>query len=332
MEYYNAKQKTYQHLAVEEREMISIGLELKKSIIQIAGEIGRDRTTIWREIKRNNAPIYKVAYRAHRAQGRSEERWKMSHQKEHLANKEVRRYVEEKLKEDWSPEQIAGRLGIEYPGLKTNYESIYQFIYREKRKYIKNLRRGHRIRRKRGAARNKRAVKVQNRVLIDERPAHITDRKEVGHWEADTMVSRRSKAAVQVTIERSTRYTTISKLPAKTAGHMREKLIARLEDIHPMVRKTITFDNGTENAEHKIVAKELQLKTYFCHPYHSWEKGSVENIIGLIRQYLPKRTNFSEVSHDSIMAIENRLNNRPRKCLGFSTPKEVFSKAVALAP
>jgi len=174
----------------------------------------------------------------------------------------------------------------------------------------------------------KRGIEYQNALLPY---IFVTVYECLMFWVADTMICRRSKAAVQITIERSTRYTMISKLPAKTAGRMREKHITRLEDIHSMVRKTITFDNGTENAEHETITKELQLKTYFCHPYHSWEKGSVENIIGLIRQHLPKKTDFSEVSHDSIMAIENRLNNRPRKCLGFRTPKEVFSKAVALA-
>ncbi|RKY01913.1 MAG: IS30 family transposase [Spirochaetes bacterium] len=332
MKNYNNKKKTYQHLSIEERENIAIGLELKKSLYEISKELGRHRSTIWREIRRNNAMKYKVKYRAHIAQKRSEDRWKASHKKEWLSDNKVREYVEEKLEEYWSPEQIAGRIGIDKPGLKTNYESIYQFIYRHKRGYINKLRRGHRVRRERGSARNKRYIKVQGRIMIDERPASVNERKDLGHWEADTMVSRQSKAAIQVIVERVSRYTEISKLRAKTAIEMKNKLIEKLADKPKKLRKTITFDNGTENADHEIVAKELGVNTYFCHPYHSWEKGSVENTIGLIRQYLPKKSNFLEVSEDYIIEIENRLNNRPRKCLGYMTPKEIFSSAVALAP
>ena len=136
MKNYNNKKKTYQHLSIEERENIAIGLELKKSLYEISKELGRHRSTIWREIRRNNAMKYKVKYRAHIAQKRSEDRWKASHKKEWLSDNKVREYVEEKLEEYWSPEQIAGRIGIDKPGLKTNYESIYQFIYRHKKRAI----------------------------------------------------------------------------------------------------------------------------------------------------------------------------------------------------
>jgi len=132
IKYYTNKKKTYQHLNIEEQEIIAIGLELKKTFREIAEELGRHRSMIWREVRRNRAPIYKVAYRAHRAQGRAERRWKAGHRKERLADKATRAYVEEKLEEGWSPEQIAGRIGVENPGLRTNYETIYQYISRRR--------------------------------------------------------------------------------------------------------------------------------------------------------------------------------------------------------
>jgi len=168
--------------------------------------------------------------------------------------------------------------------------------------------------------------------LIDEKPESANERAEVGHWEVDTMISRKSKASLKVTIEHKSRYTMINRLPSKTARYMKEKLVARMGEIELRFHKTITFDNGTENADHEGISEALRVKNYFCHPYHSWENGSVENAIGLIREYYTKRTSFSELSEKDLFEVEGRLNNRPRKCLGYRTPKEVFSSATALGP
>lgn len=321
--------KRFHHLNLDERETIMVLIAKDYSVYYIANHLQRHPSTIYRELRRNSSVIYKTEYKAHRAQQRAENRWIENHQKERLKCPQLRNYVIKGLKKDWSPEQIAGRLSIENRGFKTNHESIYQFIYSESRDLIKNLRRSHRVRRKRGSAYQKRAPKVQNRTMIDKRPKMVEDREEPGHWEADTMISRSSKDAGLIAIERKSRKLFLSKLNRKSAEQVRKKLNCRLSKIPVQLRKTITFDNGTENAEHELIASVLGVETYFCHPYSSWEKGSVENVIGLIRQYIPKKTDLSKIEIKDIKIIESRINNRPRKCLGFKTPNEVYSEIIA---
>jgi len=224
----------------------------------------------------------------------------------------------------YTPEQVAGRLGLDKPGYKTNHESIYLFIYRERPDLIQYLPRGRRKRQKRSIKPGKRMVKIPNRTMIEDRPSEINDRLEYGHWEADTVVSRQSKSTLVVVRERKLQLIFIRKIPRKDARNMRYAVIDILKRIPQEFRKSITFDNGLENAEHQLIAKRLGVKTYFCNPYHSWEKGGVENGIGLIRRYYPKKTDFSLISDQEIKLIEKRLNNRPRKTLGFLTPLEAY--------
>lgn len=327
---YNTNIKKYHHINIDERETIAIYLAKYKTNSEIAKKLNRHRTTIWRERKRNSSQKYHTFYRAHRAELKAKERWKATHQKIRLNSDALRKYIIKNLNNDWSPEQIVGRLAIDKPNLHTNHESIYQFIYKERPDLITKLRRSHRIRRKRGSAYNKRTPKVKNRIMIDKRPKKADKRKEPGHWEVDTMISRASKSALLIIHERKSRNTMISKLKCKSAKQVRMTINRRLSRISKKLRKTITFDNGTENTEHEIVSKTLRIKSYFCHPYASWEKGGVENAIGLIRQYFPKKTDLSLISKKDIKIIETKLNNRPRKCLGFKKPKEVFSMFVAL--
>lgn len=315
---------SYTHLNVEEREEIAIGLEKKKSISKIAKEIGRSKSTVSREIKRNSPSQNCVRYRANRAQMRRDLRAKKSHQRMRLKCKEIIKYAEKKLHERWSPEQIAGRLLIDMPGYSTNYESIYQWIYSERRDLIAFLARGHRRRKKRGSAKYKHCNKIPNRVPIEERPDDVNLRVTAGHWETDTAVSRQSKDAVQITIERSTRFCKLKKLPSKTADNMHRALVRTLQKLPAFLRLSITYDNGTENARHEKTNTALGTKSYFCRAYHSWEKGSVENCIGLLRRYFPKKTDWSLISQKDLDKIEKKLNRRPRKCLGFKTPEEAF--------
>lgn len=331
MSYTNTSNKNYQHLTLDERETIALDLAEGISQAEIARRLKRSKSTISREIRRNSPQMYTCRYRANRAQIKSDERKKCAHVRERLANNEVKAYVVKHLQNEWSPEQIAGRIPIDLPGHKTNYESIYQFVYQERRELIPFLRRRHRIRRKRGSAKNKRCIRIPNRTPIDSRPASVNNRKEAGHWETDTAISRASKEALQVSVERKTSFVKLRKLARKSAQCMHEALCDSLLPIKKELRKTITYDNGKENVKHVETNKVLGTDSYFCAPYHSWEKGSVENTIGLVRQYLPKRTDFATIPESQIKMIEARLNSRPRKRLGFLTPEEAFANAVALA-
>lgn len=322
------EKKVYKHLQDFERDEISFLLSQKFSLKDIGLSIGRHPSTISRELKKNGSPKYKTEYRPHRAQMRADDRKKKSHQKKRLKNNQIRDYVEQKLKCGWTPEIISGRIRMELPGCYINYESIYMYIYTERRDLIKYLPRGHRKRRKRAVKQGKRMVKIPNRVMIDERPDVISNRERFGDWEADTVVSRQSKASLAVIRERKFQLMFINKIYRKDSERMRDAVVMMMKRVPKKFRKSITFDNGLENAQHESISKKLDVETYFCNPYHSWEKGGVENGIGLIRRYLPKKTDFALISDDVISRIESELNNRPRKSLGFLTPIEAYKIAL----
>lgn len=312
----------YKHITPEERDIIAVMLSSEFTKEEIAHALGRHPSTICREVKRNSSPTRQV-YTAIQAQNRAEARSSDSHKKERLKDKKVRRYVLQKLKEGYTPEQIAGRIIIDI-GLKTNHESIYQYIYFERIDWIAYLARGHRKRRKRGISQGKRMVKIPNRTMISERPAEINRKKGKGHWEADTVISRASKESLAVIRERKMQLMFITKIKRKNAESFKLAVIRMLKKVPRKYRKSITLDNGLENAAHEEIARVLNVKIYFCNPYHSWEKGGVENGIGLIRRYLPKKTNFALIPKKRIATIEKALNNRPRKSLRFRTPFEVY--------
>ncbi len=199
------KTRVYQHLSLMERETIALGLAAGKSKADWARELGRDKSTLTREVKRNSSVIYNCQYRAHIADQRARERQTKAQAKVRLPHPELRNVVESQLEEGWSPEQIAGRLAIDNPTLKTNYESIYQYVYTERMDLFVYLRRKHRKRRKRGSASRKHSSRIPNPTFIDQRPEVINLRQEYGHWEAETMVSRISKPVVQVVSERKSK-------------------------------------------------------------------------------------------------------------------------------
>jgi IS30 family transposase len=320
----DVQEKVYKHLQSSERDEIAMLVAQGYSQREIAEILGRHPATIGREINRNGSQIRDTPYKSNRAQFRADERKKKSHQKIRLKNELIRDYVEHKLSLDMTPEQIAGRLKIDLKGYSTNHESIYLYIYNERPDLTECLVRGKRKRQKRSIKPGKRIVKIPNRTMIDKRPKSINEKKTFGHWEADTIVSRQSKSTLVVVRERKMHLMFICKIPRKTAYHMKKAVIQMLRRIPEKYVKSITFDNGLENADHEGIANALGVKTYFCNPYHSWEKGGVENGIGLIRRYFPKKTDFSLISDKEIINVEERLNNRPRKTLGFLTPLEVY--------
>jgi len=316
--------KNYNHLTLVDRIKIECYSEKKLTQTEIAAAVGCSQSTVSRELRRNQPLKNKVRYNAEKAHSRSSERKFNAAKKEHLDNLLIREYVHEKITIGWSPEQIAGRIQTDRPGLKTNYESIYLYIYKNCPDLIQYLPKRHRKRKKRGMKNTNRVGKILNRVSIEERPEIVNLRSRIGDLEIDTLGSRKSKQCVQVIVDRKTRYTIINLLKDKSTNEMMNKAIESLEKMSPEMRKTITFDNGTENAGHQRLKEELGMETYFCNPYHSWEKGTVENTIGIVRRTFPKSTNFSNVKEEELKKLENQMNNRPRKCLNFMTSLEVM--------
>ena len=314
--------KKYSHLSLTERELISFHKAQGKSINDIGRLLNRSGSTISRELKRNAPPVNKNYYVGYRAHVRSKTRISNSHKRQKLKNDLIQDYVKKKLNLGWSPEQISGRLHLDHPGDSISYEAIYQYIYKEQRELIKSLPRGHKRRQKRGHSKKHRNSHIPNRVSIEDRPEDINSRKEAGHWESDTLGSRLSKAALVVNVERKTRVTLISKIDYKTSFNTRDSIIRRLSALPQKLRQTITYDNGYENTLHDDVNKALQIKSYFCNPNASWEKGTVENTNGLIRRFFPKKTDFLIISENEVQLVEFLLNTRPRKCLNYLTPYE----------
>jgi IS30 family transposase len=320
--------KKYTHLSVEEREEIAVNLEKGLNQRQIASLLGRNPSTISREIKRNSPSVRIVRYRANRAQLKADERKKQSHRRQRIPSKRLRRFICKLLRNGYSPEIIAAMAKQKNERWKTNYETIYQWIYNDRMDLIPFLTRSHKKRRKRGSGKQKRCPKVPNRTMIEHRPDYVNLRSQIGQWEIDTAISRKSKAAIMVLVERCTRYVIIKKLSAKTAICMHNATVNSLKKYPSKVRGSITYDNGTENALHELTNKVIGTKSYFCNPYHSWEKGTVENIIGIIRRFYPKKTDWMNISQWDLNKVARYINNRPMKLLGFKTPYQVF---VALA-
>lgn len=325
--------KHYKHLTLSERDQITTMLYEHKSLGEIALALGRSKSTLSREVKRNASPEYKL-YLSHRAHGRSEARNQQSRSRPRLKNGQIVSFVETKLKAGWSPEQIAGRLPKAHPGLSISHEAIYQYIYHPKTparsELIALLRRAHRRRKAKGIGRKTRKTKIPNRISIEQRPPSVETRKQFGHWEGDSLVSSLSLVALNSLVERKTRLLMLSKLPRKSAADTVDAVVKRLKDLPRKARRTLTMDNGTENTGHERMTADTGIKCYFAHPYASWERGTNENTNGLIRWYLPKGTDFNTITEKQIKQIESSLNNRPRKCLGFKTPLEAASKFVAL--
>lgn len=324
----------YRQIASEERNIIAVLRAQDKKPGEIAQFLGRNKSTIYRELKRNKSPVYNV-YLSHLAHERATKRKKQAAQRPRLKNEKIIAYIIAKLQFGWSPEQIAGRMPQDLPGYSISHEAIYQFIYnRETLKYIdfrRCLSRHHRKRLPRRHSRKHRKLHIPQRVPIAERPVYVNERQEPGHWEVDTMISRQSAPALCVALERLSRKVHIAKLAEKTARELRIALNLRLSRYPEYMRKTITYDNGSENVQHTLVNRVLGTTSYFCEPYHSWEKGSVENTAGLVRRILPKKTDFAIITKEQVKQIETLLNNRPRKCLNYKTPNEVFNACVALA-
>ena len=316
---------SYRQLTQEQRYQIGAGLKMgmKKSLI--AKEVKIDRTTLWREIKRNSTPYRYNPSRAIRLTRERHERKR----KRDIDQKTMAR-VEMLLCRGWSPEQICERLKVE--GLATvSHETIYRHIYRDKRQggalYI-FLRRRHTYRKRSHKYCSRKGWNTRR--PISERPAVVDERSRIGDWEADTIIGSERKGGVLSLVERRSRYCLLHKVETKSAATVAEAICSSMLSVKDKVL-TITSDNGIEFMHHQSVASTLDADFFFADPYSSWQRGTNENTNGLVRQYFPKRTNFAIVSAEAIRDVADRLNNRPRKVLNFRTPNEVFfNRFVAL--
>lgn len=309
---------TYKQLAREQRYQIYALMKAGLSQAVIARIIGVHKSTISREMRRNRglrgyrpkqAHCFAAYRRAKAAKPRiSSETWSL---------------VVSLLRKDWSPEQISGWLVKEYR-IRVSHESIYLFILKNKRQGG-NLHlhlRCRRKRRKRYGSTNSRGQLV-NRVSIEERPAIVETRSRIGDWELDTIIGKGHKQALVSLTERKSRLTLLSKVKQKSADLVARSVQNLLEPIASRVL-TLTSDNGKEFAKHQEISSVLQADFYFTHPYSAWERGLNENTNGLVRQYFPKKHDFTTITDNDVHMVMNKLNNRPRKCLGFKTPNEVF--------
>ncbi len=310
--------KQYTQLTQEERYQIYALNKAEHNQTEIAMILSRNKSTISRELRRNSGLR---GYRPRQAQRLTEER-RLVKAKPSISHS-LWRQVGRLLREDWSPEQIHLWFKAEYT-VSISHEWIYQYILQEKA-YGGDLYRHLRCqkkRRKRYGSYNRRGQLI-DRISIDERPAIVESRSRIGDWELDTIIGKNHKQALVSLTERKTRYTLIQKVKRKTAESVSDAIIKLLTPFTERVL-TLTSDNGKEFAEHKKIASKLNAKFYFAHPYASWERGLNENTNGLIRQYFPKGSDFTNITQKEINRAMNRLNNRPRKCLGIKTPNQVF--------
>lgn len=327
--------RTFKHLSLEEREKFFAWREQGISLREISRRLGRSHTTFLREPRRNAK--YGRQYIPCRAQKLADKRgWKQRY-KAPLKNPLIFLYVREHLRDyQWSPEAIAGRLSIDYPGFSVHHETIYRYIYSKqgkKERLFKYLIHQRKRRMKKGGRKVARLGKIPGAISIDLRPKEALDRTTEGHWETDNMEGIRSDCStVSATVERMTRITHLTKLADHTAEEKTKAVTSKLESYPQRIRRTLTGDNGKENSNHGEVTETLNIAVYFCHAYHSWEKGTVENTIGRIRRYIPKGTSIDEVPEEYITALEDRLNNTPRKCLGFLTPYEKMVEVLSQRP
>lgn len=328
-------EKKHKRLSLKERIVIETLLTEKKSKTYIAEQLKRNRSTVTREvnlwvIKKTDKYDAQIAH------------WYASEMNLNKRNLDkintfikLKLFVYRSLLLGFSPEQIAGRIKILYPNdniMSISYEAIYQHIYRHRqsrlsKKLIMLLPYHHHKRRyKRKFKKNR--IRIKDQVNISQRPTHIELRQEVGHWEGDLMIGLGQKSAIGTIVERKTRLTFIVKLENRKSETVTHQFAKILKTLPQNIRKTMTYDNGMEMANHKWLAHNTGMNIFFANPYSSWERGTNENTNGLIRRFFPKKTDFNTITIEQIKQAQNSLNNRPRKVLGYKTPNEMMNQEI----
>lgn len=319
-------------LSLSEREEISRGLQAHESCRVIARRLDRATSTVSREVTANGS---RRRYRAWRADQRAMQRTRRPKTPKLRMNARLRKEVERRLMEHWSPEQIARRLPVDYPKdpeMRVSHETIYKWLFIQVRGTLRKelttcLRSGRTKRRSRG--RMSGVGRLRNMVSISERPAEVEDRLVPGHWEGDLIVGRRGLSAVGTLVERKSRYVLLLDLSeGRTARHVRRALAERMATLPEHLRRTLTWDQGKEMAEHTRFTRDTGIPVYFCDPCSPWQRGTSENTNGLLRQYLPKGTDLARKSQADLDHVARELNGRPRETLGWMKPREVLSGMV----
>ncbi len=326
---------SYVQLTSEERYVIYHLKLFKLSLSEIGRRLGRSPSTISREIKRNG-PLYPAwVYWHEAAHGKAlARRAKPRHQRKYELPA-LRRAVQAGLAQDWSPQCVAGRLRRDHPtneDMHVSTETIYRWIYRDATQggsLFKTLRHGHRRRRRQCRYGTGRGL-LAGRVSIHDRPDCVATRQRFGDWEGDTVEGRKGSGHIATHVERKSRYLIAAKLSDKSAAVTEKAVTGAYHRIPKSLRKTLTLDNGKEFARFKQIERDTGLQIYFADPYAAWQRGANENTNGLLRSYYPKGANLNDLTDESLAITIRKLNHRPRKCLNYQTPHEVFSAAKRL--
>jgi IS30 family transposase len=321
-------------LSAAEREEIRAGLDAGKSFRSIAKALGRAPSTVCREVNANGGRSGYAGWRAHRRACELARRPKVA---KLAGNPQLRAQVEEWLEQElWSPTQISARLRVEFPDdpmMRVSPETIYQSLYVQGRGALRKelaacLRTGRAIRRNR--SRLERPPIIKDKVMISERPAEVADRAVPGHWEGDLIIGKGGRSAVGTLVERSTRYVMLLHLPGDhSAEAVRTAMTTKIQTLPEHLRRSITWDQGTEMAQHARFSIDTGVEVYFCDPHSPWQRGSNENTNGLLRQWMPKGTDLSVLTEADLDTIAYKLNNRPRQTLGWLKPSEALAPLVA---
>jgi len=315
---------SYKHLSLEERHYIEISLKNEESHSTIAESLNRSQGSITREIARNTGLR---GYRHNQAHKKAMERHQLKAKAVKLTDS-VKSIINDLIIEDWSPEQVCGWLKKENK-VSLHHETIYQYVLADKSsggELYQHLRHQKKTYRKRyGTSNNRTKNGIRDRVDIDERPDIVNNRERVGDWEGDTIIGKNHRGAIVTLDERKSKLRLAMPTGTKAARSVTDAIKILFKPIQSFI-KTVTFDNGKEFAYHKEIASTLNCKTYFAKPYHSWERGQNENANGLLRQYFPKSMELVDATKKEVFDAVHKLNSRPRKCLGYDTPYEVFEK------
>ena len=319
----------YRRLSLIEREELSRMLAAGSSLRAIGQALSRAPSTVSRELVRQHASP--VTYRAVPAHQRAQ-RWAHHPRKPRTlaVQPRLRTAVFTLLAQHWSPEQIARGLPQRYPHeptMRISHEAIYTYLYvlprgAFKRELVRYLRRRHRFRRPRKVRLSSRPI--QDLISIDERPAEVADRTVPGHWEGDLLVGHANASALGTLVERTTRFTLLVPLKAKDAATVRQAFARELRTLPAQLRRSLTYDQGPEMREHRLFTKQTKMRVYFAHPHAPWERGTNENTNGLLRQFFPKGTRFTQLSRAEIKRVQAMFNDRPRKILNWHSPAHAF--------
>jgi len=324
----------YTRLTMLDREEISRNIALGASIRSIAHVIQRHPSTVSREIRRYGF-VDQRYYRAIFAQGHHNVRLRKQRSNRKLnANPILKQIVLEHLYKKWSPQQIAKYLKIQYPNdmsMQASHQTIYSFVYvlprgSLKKELVRCLRREHKYRQKRKTNKQKTSGAIQDFLSIEERPTEVADRIIPGHWEGDLLMGSRNASAIGTLVERTTRMTFLVELQNKEAKAVREAFAQEFQHLPEGLKRTLTYDQGQEMAQHKLFTQETNITVYFAHPRSPWERGTNENTNGLLRQYFPKGTDFKKITKERLKEVQDELNDRPRMTLNWRSPHERFSE------